>query len=75
MTIQRLRGAAGLTQEQVASMAGLTRSHFQYMERGLTRAGDPANPTLLSLVAVSQALGVQLVDLLPASAPDVTAGR
>lgn len=75
LQLQRIRADVGLTQEQVASAAGLARSHYQFLERGLSRLGEPANPTLLSLVAVAQSLGVELGDVLPQEVPDLRAGE
>jgi transcriptional regulator with XRE-family HTH domain len=74
--LQRRRQEAGLTQEQLAHAAGVTRSHYQQLEKGLSRAGVPANPSLLTLVALSAALGIEVVDLLGDLAPaDIVTGR
>lgn len=70
--LQQARARTGHTQEQIAYRAGLTRSAYQYLERGLGRTATPANPTLLTLVALSQALGTDLCEILPDTAPDVT---
>lgn len=75
LAIQRRRLEVGLTQEHVAYAAGLTRSHYQLLERGLGAADRPGNPSLLTLVAVAQVLKIELGDLLPKGAPDITAGR
>jgi len=72
LAIQRRRVAAGLTQEHVAYAAGLTRSHYQLLERGLGAVDRPANPSLLTLMAVAQVLKVDVSELLPNGAPDVT---
>lgn len=71
-TIQRLRVARGLSQERVAYQAGLSRYTFQKLEKGESRPGSPANPTIQTLLAISQVLEVQLDDLLPRLAPDLT---
>ena len=75
LAIQRRRIEVGLTQEYVAYAAGLTRSHYQLLERGRGAADRSANPSLLTLVAVAQVLQIELGDLLPKGAPDLTAGR
>jgi transcriptional regulator with XRE-family HTH domain len=71
-TIQRLRVARGLSQERVAYQAGLSRYTFQKLEKGESRPGSPTNPTIQTLLAISQVLEVQLDDLLPRLAPDLT---
>jgi transcriptional regulator with XRE-family HTH domain len=75
LAIQRRRIQLGHTQEHIAYAAGLTRSHYQLLERGLGAANRPANPSLLTLVAVAQVLEIDLRDLMPADAPDLRAGR
>lgn len=71
--IQQLRAAAGLTQERVAYRANLSRYTYQKFEKGESRPGSPANPSVRSLLAISQALEADLSDLLPPSPPDLTA--
>jgi len=56
--LRQLRHARRLTQEQLAERAGLSYKFVGEVERGL------GNPTLTTLAALSQALGVGLVDLL-----------
>lgn len=70
--IQRERARAGYTQDRVAYEAGLSRYTYQKLEKGESRPGTPANPTIKTLLAVAQVLGVELMDLLPAEAPDLT---
>lgn len=70
--LHRARIDRGLSQEAVAFRAGLTRYTYQRYERGVSQSGQPANPTLRSLVALAQVLDVPLQDLLPSSFPDVT---
>lgn len=70
----RVRAAQGLSQERVASIAGISSTQYQKYENGHSRPNEPMNPTLLNLIAVSQALGVDLADLLPKAPPDVTVG-
>lgn len=71
--LQRLRIDRNLSQEDVAYRAGLSRYTYQKYEKGESRPGAAANPSLQSLVAISQVLDVRLVDLLPAKAPDLRA--
>lgn len=66
---QRLRvrrAKVGLTQEQVALRAGISRNQYQLYEAALSdRAKDtPANPTLVTLVELSRALNCNVVDLV-----------
>ncbi|WP_295817061.1 helix-turn-helix transcriptional regulator [uncultured Microbacterium sp.] len=70
-TLRRAREDAGLSQEQVAYRAGLTRYTYQKYEKGESRPGRPANPTLRSMLALSQVLGVTVASLIPPDAPDL----
>lgn len=72
VALQRERIRRGLSQEDVAYRAGLSRFTYQKYEKGESRPGTPANPTLRSLLAISQALDVPLTVLLPSTAPDLT---
>lgn len=72
--LARLRHERGLSQERVAAMAGISATQYQKYEKGHSRPGAPMNPTLVNLVALSQALGVTVADLLPPAPPDVRAG-
>nr|WP_281370057.1 helix-turn-helix transcriptional regulator [Naumannella cuiyingiana] len=65
LELQRRRSVAGLSQEKLASRAGMTRTHYQQLERGAWKPGQPANPSLRVLVGLAQALGVEVGDLLP----------
>lgn len=67
----RARDAAGLSQEDVAYRAGLTRYTYQKYEKGESRPGRPANPTLRTLISLSQVLDVPLSNLIPHDAPDL----
>ncbi|MFV4914193.1 helix-turn-helix transcriptional regulator [Microbacterium lacticum] len=69
--LRRLRHEAGLSQEDVAYRSGLTRYTYQKYEKGESKPGAPANPTIRTLLAMSQALGVSLMDILPAKIPDL----
>jgi transcriptional regulator with XRE-family HTH domain len=54
----RLRAAAHLTQEQVAERANLSQQYVSGLERG------QRNPTIETVYALAQALGVGHLDLL-----------
>lgn len=71
--IQRCRVDRGFSQDRVAYEANLSRYTYQKLEKGESRPGTPANPRLMTLLAISQVLGVHLEDLLPADVPDLTA--
>lgn len=73
--LNRRRHERGLTQEQLAHAAGLTRFHYQQLEKGQSKPGTPANPGLRNVIALAQALGATLEELLPSEVPDVTEGR
>lgn len=53
------RQSANLTQEHVATMAGINTEHLQRLERGV------GNPTLATMYALADALAVPIVSLLP----------
>lgn len=65
LALHRERVRVGLTQEELAHAAGLTRSHYQQLEKGLSRPNRAANPSLSSLIALSEVLGIPLAELLP----------
>jgi transcriptional regulator with XRE-family HTH domain len=58
--IRQLRGARGLTQAQIAKLAGLPRATWANLETGA------ANPTLAVLARVATALQVTLEELIAA---------
>ena len=61
--IKAIREARGLTQQQIATAAGMPRATWQHLETG------GANPTLAVLVKVANALQVRLDELLAAPRP------
>lgn len=69
--LRRFRLAAGLSQEDVAYRAGLSRFIYQQYEKGESRSGRPANPALRSVLAIAQVLDVSALDLLPSDLPDL----
>lgn len=71
--IQRARARVGMSQDLVARTANLSRYTYQKFEKGESRPGDPANPSLRSVLAIAQALDTDLDALLPDWTPDLTA--
>lgn len=69
--LRRRRLDRGLSQEEVASRAGISRFIYRQYESGESRRGAPANPALRSIIAISQALEVPLDELLPHPFPDL----
>jgi transcriptional regulator with XRE-family HTH domain len=69
--IQRRRLELGRSQDRVAYESGISRYSYQKLEKGESRPGTPANPTLQTLIAISQALELELSDLLPREVPDL----
>ena len=54
----RIRREAGLTQEEVEERSGFSQQYISGLERG------QRNPTIVSLLELSQAIGVDYLDLL-----------
>ena len=54
----RLRGEAGLTQEQLAERSGLSQQYISKLEKG------ERNPTVVTLYELAQGLGVSHVELV-----------
>jgi transcriptional regulator with XRE-family HTH domain len=71
----RARIAKDMSQERLAHKAGISAFTYYKYEKGESRPGTPMNPRLLTLVALCQALGVKLEDVLPDQSPDMTVGR
>ncbi|WP_025352393.1 helix-turn-helix domain-containing protein [Nocardia nova] len=61
-----LREGRGLTQEEVAHAAGISRNHYQLLENGwsVRRTKAPANPRLSTLIALSEVLGTTVPELI-----------
>ncbi|PPF44866.1 XRE family transcriptional regulator [Pseudoclavibacter sp. AY1F1] len=68
VNLQRQRMACGFTQEALAHAAGLTRTHYQQIERGFWKKDQPANTSIKVLARISQALGIEVAGLLPSVA-------
>lgn len=73
--LQRLRIARGLSQERLAHLAGISTYTYQKFEKGESKPDTPMNPRLFTILALAQALGVVLEEILPTDWPDLTAGR
>lgn len=63
--LQQLRMERGITQEDLAHRAGLTRTHYQQIERGWWKRDQPANPSLKVLVRLAQVLEVEPGEMFP----------
>lgn len=69
--LRRFRLDAGLSQEEVAHRAGLSRFIYRQYETGESRRGTAANPALRSILAIAQVLHVPIEELLPDPVPDL----
>ena len=69
--LHKLRVARGMSQEDLAYAAGLSRYTYQKFEKGESRPGAPANPHLRTLASLAAALGVPVTELLPLWVPSV----
>lgn len=68
IVLQRERIQAGLSQESLAHRSGITRTHYQQLEKGSWTASKPANPSLKVVVRIANALGIrpsEVLDQLP----------
>ncbi|MDF1478783.1 helix-turn-helix transcriptional regulator [Leifsonia sp. H3M29-4] len=64
--LRRARAARNLTQEELVELAGISLYSYQQYERGAaTRGGAPTNPRLATILAICQALDVEIGDVLP----------
>lgn len=70
-SLRSARERVGLSQEDVAYRSGLTRYTYQKYEKGESRPGHPANPTLRTILVLSQVLELPLCDLVPDEVPDL----
>lgn len=59
-----LRDESGLSQESVAHRAGISAYTYQKFEKGESKPGTPMNPRLYTLIALADAFGVDVRDLL-----------
>lgn len=56
--LQRHRGKAGLSQEELAFRAGIDRTFVSRLERGIRQ------PTITTLIGLAEALGISATDLV-----------
>ncbi len=70
LNLQRARTAKAMSQERLAHLAGISAYTYQKFEKGESKPGTPMNPRLFTLLALAQALDLELDDLLPARWPD-----
>lgn len=70
LLLQRRRADLRWTQEQVAVEAGISRQHYQLLERGLSNrySEAPANPRLSTLLALMEVLRIERDELFAALA-------
>ncbi|MGW9269051.1 helix-turn-helix domain-containing protein [Microbacterium sp. NPDC055599] len=69
--LRRHRLDCGLSQEEVAHRAGLSRFIYRQYESGESRRGTAANPALRSILAIAQVFQVPIEQLLPEQMPDL----
>lgn len=74
VNLARARESRGLSQEQAAHAAGIVTYTYQKFEKGESKPGTPMNPTLKTLLALSEVLGVPVAELLPDELPDLGLG-
>lgn len=67
--LRDLREERGMTQEQVASGAGIATFTYQKFEKGESRPGSPMNPELYTLNALCKVFAIELSDLLDVNRP------
>lgn len=70
--LHRSRIAEGLSQETVAYRAGITRFTYQSYEKGKSQSGAPANPSLRTVIALSEVLNIPLGEILPSRPPHLS---
>ncbi|WP_293814346.1 helix-turn-helix transcriptional regulator [uncultured Parolsenella sp.] len=61
--MRMLRFKSGYTQEEVAQRAGISTYTYQKFEKGESRPGYPMNPTLSTLIALSDVFDIDVRDL------------
>lgn len=65
LRLHRLRTEAGLSQEALANRAGLTRNHYQLLEKGKSTPEKAANPQLKVVMALAEVLESNVSEILP----------
>lgn len=64
--VLRIRKSKDITQERLAELSGFSQQYISGLEKGLR------NPTVVTIYELSQALGVNYIELMK---PDVQAKR
>jgi transcriptional regulator with XRE-family HTH domain len=65
LNIHKARVERGLSQEATAAAAGISTFTYQKLESGQSNPGTPANPKLRTLVGLSDALDMDVRQMLP----------
>lgn len=75
-TIRARRQELGLTQEQVANIAGIDRNHYQVMESGLSdrKQHSALNPKLFTILKLARALDMTVDEFLGGAANEYALG-
>lgn len=62
--VRRRRQELGLSQSKLAQEAGVDPKHLQTIEAGIRTVDGANNPTLLSLMKLSEVFGIEVSTLL-----------
>ncbi|KFI63879.1 helix-turn-helix domain-containing protein [Bifidobacterium cuniculi] len=71
LRLQRLRTSRHMSQMRVAEAAGMSRYTYQKFEKGESKPGTPANPTLHNIMALAEVFEVSLDELAPMPWPNL----
>ena len=65
-SVRARRRAAGLTQRELATHAGITKNQLQLIEAGIAASGTtrPANPRMTTVAGLSHGLGLSTTELM-----------
>ncbi|SJM59447.1 helix-turn-helix domain-containing protein [Gulosibacter sp. 10] len=75
VNLQRARHEKRLSQERVASAAGISVFTYRKLEKGQSNPGTAANPRLRTLIALAEVLETSPESLLPEQLPGIAIGR
>ncbi len=62
--LQRLRWERDMSRQDVARGAGISAHAYQFLEKGESNPGTPANPKLKTLIGLANTFGIGLPELL-----------
>lgn len=70
--IRALRKESGLTQEMLATQAGITKNQLQLIEAGRSTSGKdvtvrPSNPRMATLTGIAHAFNISVAELMTES--------